>query len=317
MLIWRQQSHLDDCARDGLHGCTELQARELMHQLVQGASHFWEVDQLPQLLRAQVVVALPSQVLLLNPVHNFLQQIRTGPQSLVLSPAPVTMMYRILKRVIALPSQVIPLNPVHNFLQQIQTGPQASMLFPAFMRMWQCLICVSQRNMLQRALDDLQHSVKHSRLDRQAQVKSCWGLAAAMTLLFFTGRNLASRFVLFWHGDMRARVPYPCIGLWRCAPNFKQSACHQPVLLLKICVPQVIDDRSPKVSTNDRLVRVLDLPLSYGDYQSETYLFAHTAKQPSTQMMLSKSICRARETLTFLLFHQILILFKEFSQGSS
>lgn len=60
------QIDLEHRARDWLHMGIQLQARELMDVAVQGLPHLGHVDQCAQLLRVQVIEALPGQVLLFN-----------------------------------------------------------------------------------------------------------------------------------------------------------------------------------------------------------------------------------------------------------
>mmetsp|Transcript_58155 Transcript_58155/g.185069 ORF Transcript_58155/g.185069 Transcript_58155/m.185069 type:complete len:335 (-) Transcript_58155:3332-4336(-) len=61
---------LEDRTGDGLHLRRQLEARELVHKLVDRLAHLGEADQLSDLLAAEVVVALPGEVLLLHFVED-------------------------------------------------------------------------------------------------------------------------------------------------------------------------------------------------------------------------------------------------------
>ena len=71
---------LEDGAGDGLDVGAQLQARELVHEAVQGLAHLGQADELAQLLRAQVVVALPGQLLLLDALQDLLGDALELPQ---------------------------------------------------------------------------------------------------------------------------------------------------------------------------------------------------------------------------------------------
>lgn len=58
----------------------QLQAGELVHEAVQGLAHLGQPDELAQLLRAEVVVALPGQLLLLDALQHLLRDPLELPQ---------------------------------------------------------------------------------------------------------------------------------------------------------------------------------------------------------------------------------------------
>mmetsp|Transcript_42551 Transcript_42551/g.71012 ORF Transcript_42551/g.71012 Transcript_42551/m.71012 type:complete len:200 (-) Transcript_42551:3441-4040(-) len=60
-----REVHAKHAPGDGLHGGGELEPRELVHVAMDGLAHLREADELANLLRGQVVVALPRQVFLL------------------------------------------------------------------------------------------------------------------------------------------------------------------------------------------------------------------------------------------------------------
>lgn len=61
---------LDDCAGDGLHVGRQFQAGELMDEAVERLAQLGYSNELPQLLGCEVVVTLPSQVLLLHAAQD-------------------------------------------------------------------------------------------------------------------------------------------------------------------------------------------------------------------------------------------------------
>jgi len=60
-------------ARDGLHVRSELEPRELVDEAVDGLANLGEADELADLLRLQVVEALPLEVLLLHLLDDVLR----------------------------------------------------------------------------------------------------------------------------------------------------------------------------------------------------------------------------------------------------
>ena len=62
--------HPQHAAGDGLHAGGQLEAGELVDELVEGLAHFGHPDQLPDLLAAQVPPPLPRQVLALHLEHD-------------------------------------------------------------------------------------------------------------------------------------------------------------------------------------------------------------------------------------------------------
>ena len=65
--------HLQHRTRDGLNVRAELDPRELMHELVNRLAHLGEANQLPNLLRGQVIVSLPRKILALYLDQNVLR----------------------------------------------------------------------------------------------------------------------------------------------------------------------------------------------------------------------------------------------------
>mmetsp|Transcript_111441 Transcript_111441/g.322178 ORF Transcript_111441/g.322178 Transcript_111441/m.322178 type:complete len:958 (-) Transcript_111441:1198-4071(-) len=85
--VWGDgQLHHEARSGDRLHVCAEIQLRELMHKLVDRLAHLLELDQLGDLGTRQIVVALPSEVLLLDLPKNVLGQALEMPERRLRSP---------------------------------------------------------------------------------------------------------------------------------------------------------------------------------------------------------------------------------------
>ena len=69
-----------DRPRDWLHVRRELEPWELMHEPMDHLAHLGEADELANLLRLQIVEALPREVLLLNLLDNILRDTLELPQ---------------------------------------------------------------------------------------------------------------------------------------------------------------------------------------------------------------------------------------------
>ena len=73
-----RERHAQHGARDGLHVRGELEPRELVDEAVDGLAHLGEADELADLLRLQVVEALPLEVLLLDLLDDVLRDAWLG-----------------------------------------------------------------------------------------------------------------------------------------------------------------------------------------------------------------------------------------------
>mmetsp|Transcript_58331 Transcript_58331/g.131371 ORF Transcript_58331/g.131371 Transcript_58331/m.131371 type:complete len:260 (+) Transcript_58331:2391-3170(+) len=75
-----RELHHQARTRDGLHICAEVELRELVDQLVDGLAHLREPDELSNLGTGQVIVSLPSEVLLLHLPEDILGQTLEVPE---------------------------------------------------------------------------------------------------------------------------------------------------------------------------------------------------------------------------------------------
>mmetsp|Transcript_57678 Transcript_57678/g.103594 ORF Transcript_57678/g.103594 Transcript_57678/m.103594 type:complete len:900 (+) Transcript_57678:1228-3927(+) len=81
--------HHEAGASDRLHVGTQIKLGKLVNKLVDGLAHFWEADQLANLCAGQIVVALPSKILLLDLAQDVLSQALEVAQRGLRAPHPL------------------------------------------------------------------------------------------------------------------------------------------------------------------------------------------------------------------------------------